>query len=112
MAKKTPGNEANDESATPAAPSPRRPRTSSRRQTGRETATADAIASRTSASSDAVESMSPENQVGSDSSGTYDPTEDDIRLRAYERYLERGGGQGLEFEDWVEAERELKTKKQ
>jgi DUF2934 family protein len=112
MAKKTPRNEANDESATPAAPPPRRARTSGRRQTGREPATADATASQASASSDAVESMSPENQVGPDSPGTYDPSEDDIRVRAYLRYLERGGGQGLEFEDWVEAERELKTKKQ
>jgi DUF2934 family protein len=40
-----------------------------------------------------------------------EPSEADIRLRAYHRYLERGGGHGLEFEDWVAAERELKTKK-
>ena len=37
-----------------------------------------------------------------------EPSEEDIRLRAYQRYLERGGGHGLEFEDWLEAERELK----
>jgi hypothetical protein len=40
-----------------------------------------------------------------------EPSEHDIRLRAYQRYLERGGGHGQEFEDWVEAERELRTKK-
>jgi len=40
-----------------------------------------------------------------------EPTADDIRLRAYHRYLERGGGDGMDFEDWLEAERELKTKK-
>ena len=40
-----------------------------------------------------------------------DPTDDDIRTRAYHRYLERGGGDGLDFDDWVEAERELRTKK-
>ena len=39
-----------------------------------------------------------------------EPSEHDIRLRAYQRYLERGGGHGQEFDDWVEAEKELKTK--
>ena len=38
------------------------------------------------------------------------PSDEDIRLRAYHRYLERGGGHGMDFEDWLEAERELKTK--
>ena len=40
-----------------------------------------------------------------------EPSEHDIRLRAYQRYLERGGGNGMEFDDWVEAERELKSHK-
>jgi hypothetical protein len=40
-----------------------------------------------------------------------EPSEEDIRLRAYHRYLERGGGHGMDFEDWLEAERELKTSK-
>jgi hypothetical protein len=35
-------------------------------------------------------------------------TEDDIRTRAYHRYLERGGSDGGDFDDWLEAERELK----
>ena len=38
-------------------------------------------------------------------------TEDDIRRRAYQRYLERGGGHGQDFDDWLEAERELKQNK-
>ena len=37
------------------------------------------------------------------------PTEDDIRLRAYQRYLERGGEHGADFDDWVEAEKDLKS---
>jgi hypothetical protein len=37
-----------------------------------------------------------------------EPTEADIRMRAYQRYLERGGGHGQDFDDWLEAERELK----
>ena len=34
-------------------------------------------------------------------------TEDDVRLRAYEIYLERGGIPGDEVSDWLQAEREL-----
>jgi hypothetical protein len=37
-------------------------------------------------------------------------SEDDIRLRAYHRYLERGGVHGMAFDDWLEAERELKPR--
>ena len=36
------------------------------------------------------------------------PTEDEIRVRAYHRYLERGGGHGMHFDDWLEAKRELR----
>jgi hypothetical protein len=42
-------------------------------------------------------------------SGTWQPSEDEIRLRAYHRYLERGGGHGQAFDDWLEAEKELKA---
>ena len=36
------------------------------------------------------------------------PNDEEIRMRAYQRYIERGGGHGMDFDDWVEAERELK----
>ncbi|HEY2908156.1 MAG TPA: DUF2934 domain-containing protein [Vicinamibacterales bacterium] len=39
------------------------------------------------------------------------PSDEDIRIRAYQRYLERGGGHGMDFEDWLAAERELKRQK-
>jgi hypothetical protein len=39
-----------------------------------------------------------------------EPTVDDIRRRAYERYLERGRTDGQHFDDWLEAERELRSK--
>jgi hypothetical protein len=42
---------------------------------------------------------------------TSEPTIDDIRRRAYERYLERGGNHGRHFDDWLEAEKELKKNK-
>ena len=34
------------------------------------------------------------------------PREDEIRRRAYDIYLERGGEPGREVEDWLQAERE------
>ncbi len=37
------------------------------------------------------------------------PSEEEIRVRAYHRYLERGGTHGADFDDWVEAEKDLKT---
>ena len=33
--------------------------------------------------------------------------EEEIRIRAYEIYLQRGGQPGYELEDWLQAEREL-----
>jgi hypothetical protein len=38
------------------------------------------------------------------------PTREDIALRAYEIYLERGGAPGNALEDWTRAERELQQK--
>jgi hypothetical protein len=35
--------------------------------------------------------------------------EEQIRNRAYEIYLQRGGQPGSEMEDWLQAERELAT---
>jgi len=40
-----------------------------------------------------------------------EPSDEEIRLRAYHRYLERGGGHGMDFEDWLDAKRELQNKK-
>ena len=54
---------------------------------------------------DVAEVPKPNGQSQAD---TVDPTEDDIRLRAYHRYLERGGGHGADFDDWVEAEKDLR----
>jgi Protein of unknown function (DUF2934) len=35
------------------------------------------------------------------------PTEEQIRLRAYEIYVERGRVDGQDQEDWIQAEKEL-----
>jgi hypothetical protein len=38
------------------------------------------------------------------------PTYDEIAEAAYHRYLSRGGGDGQDFEDWIAAEQQLKTR--
>ena len=42
---------------------------------------------------------------------SYSPTYDEIAEAAYQRYLSRGGGDGQDFDDWVEAERELRLRR-
>lgn len=37
-----------------------------------------------------------------------DPSHDEIAEAAYQRYLSRGGSHGSDFDDWVEAERQLR----
>jgi hypothetical protein len=38
------------------------------------------------------------------------PTYEEIAEAAYHRYLSRGCSDGLDFEDWIEAEKALKTR--
>jgi hypothetical protein len=38
---------------------------------------------------------------------SHQPSYDDIAREAYQRYLSRGGGDGQDFDDWIEAERAL-----
>lgn len=40
-----------------------------------------------------------------------EPLEQEIACRAYELYLQRGGGHGRDVEDWVRAEEELKDER-
>jgi Protein of unknown function (DUF2934) len=55
----------------------------------------------------AASDMSSSNGDSSD-----DPTYDEIATAAYQRYLQRGGADGRDFDDWLEAERELKARRQ
>jgi hypothetical protein len=46
---------------------------------------------------------------GNSSAGrSYEPSHQEVAEAAYLRYLRRGGQSGDEFNDWVEAERELR----
>ena len=42
--------------------------------------------------------------------GGHQPSHDEIAQAAYFRHLNRGGSGGDEFDDWVEAERELRER--
>ena len=108
MAKRTtPRAEANDAATLSS------PRTRSRRTPVNTSPEADTIAAypgveRSDDNGAEVQAIAP-----SSSGSNLDekaPSDDDIRHRAYQRYLERGGHQGSEFDDWVEAERELRKK--
>jgi len=56
-----------------------------------------------------VAELAPESSTDSVSMSS-GPSDEDVRMRAYHRYLERGGGHGMHFEDWLDAERELKAR--
>lgn len=53
-------------------------------------------------------SLAQAHDVGSSLAGRRAPTEHEIRIRAYELYLERGGANGADFDDWIRAENELR----
>jgi hypothetical protein len=48
---------------------------------------------------------------GNGASGTHGPSYEEIAQAAYQRYLERGGDHGRDYEDWLEAERELRSRR-
>ena len=85
MAKRPTSKTKPTDPAAPAEPKPRRTRRTAPAESSRDTA--------------------------SDREGPAAPSVEDIRRRAYERYLERGGNHGRHFDDWLEAEKELKTRK-
>lgn len=84
--------------ATPKARGRRAPAGSSPVEAGEDTAGVDVIV---------VSEAESDTSVG----GPGHPDEEHIRVRAYLRYLERGRADGQDFEDWIEAERELKERK-
>jgi hypothetical protein len=120
MAKRTPQSQADDTSAAPSRPQPKTARERSRtparggdtgvRETeGRQSAPpSDTFAGRAEESGQTPDASPEDNR--STSMGS-EPTDEEIRLRAYHRYLERGGGHGMDFEDWLEAEKELRGKR-
>lgn len=45
------------------------------------------------------------------SRGYVEPADEDIRLRAYQIFVERGATPGHEVDDWLQAERELRQRR-
>ena len=120
MAKKTPRSQVNDAAATaggeltPGLPKlrarPRSTRTSLTAQTTKKAShlpqsTEMSFATAPDAAIDVPDMVSHAPSMGSE------PSEEDIRLRAYHRYLARGGSHGADFDDWLRAEEELKRKR-
>ena len=54
-----------------------------------------------------IEKSSPENEP---QTAEGHPAREEIELRAHQIYVERGGAQGQDVEDWLQAERELAEK--
>lgn len=52
----------------------------------------------------------PKNQNGDTRHAGSGPTHAEIAEAAYQKYLSRRGAGGSDFDDWVEAERELRSR--
>ena len=50
------------------------------------------------------------NEMSGSAQTPYQPSADEIAQAAYQRYLSRGGADGRDFDDWIEAERELRRR--
>lgn len=110
MAKRPTRSQADDGAAAAPSAKPRR-RTASKRDASIEPS--DTQAARASVAEEAppdADRVTASEALTSESMAS-EPTEEDIRMRAYHRYLERGGGHGMDFEDWLEAERELRAQR-
>jgi hypothetical protein len=57
----------------------------------------------------ASDAAAPPAELGA--AGAYAPSYEEIAEAAYLRYLQRGGNHGRDFDDWVEAERELRARR-
>jgi hypothetical protein len=53
---------------------------------------------------------SPAQAESAETSAADSPRHEEIRIRAYEIYIERGAQPGHDVDDWLQAERELEPK--
>ncbi len=60
---------------------------------------------------DAVSTASLETGASGNGHSAESPSYDEIAEEAYRRYLRRGGEHGRDFDDWLEAERELRSRR-
>jgi hypothetical protein len=111
MAKRTTRSSAQDSgaTATPSQPKARRQRTAAPAGPEPDTIGADPRVEGRENNQTGIPSEAGDDAPLESMSMGSSPSEEDIRMRAYHRFLERGGGSGNDFEDWLEAERELKN---
>jgi DUF2934 family protein len=112
---KRPTNQSQSDDSAPTKPKARRSRTAAppSATASAERATAEVQTARARETDETSIILDPDpspDMMMSESMGS-EPSEHDIRMRAYHRYLERGGGHGMEFQDWLDAERDLKTRR-
>jgi hypothetical protein len=62
------------------------------------------MSTRKKASKNSVSEVGSANQAGDPN----EPAEEEIRVRAYEIYVQRGQVIGFDLEDWLQAEEELR----
>lgn len=105
MAKRPPSQSQADDTAA-GAPAPTRARRSQRTSAEEAIPPGAPVPSNTPA-----ERATAADQRPADIIPASEPSEHDIRTRAYMRYLERGGRHGSDFDDWLEAERDLKGRR-
>jgi hypothetical protein len=113
MAKRTPRSEAEDTSTATAPARPARSANDTDEQSKNRTRTrgtrrdeSDTFAANPESGDQPMADIPPDAAAEPNDQ----PSEDEIRRRAYELYLERGGGHGMHFEDWVRAEEELRNR--
>ena len=106
MAKK---NSRSDKSTPPTnLPAPERRRTP--RAATRSTATPDALIAEPDGTPAVVRATADDTPGQGDGSVTT-PTYEQIAEAAYHRYLQRGGQHGSDFDDWIDAERSLRSRR-
>ena len=94
MAKRKSRSKANAAAAEPTASTPGSP--------GAASPAPKEVAVRSEPHADAP--IDPSTEDTRSSSMGSEPSEEDVRMRAYQRYLERGGDHGEDFDDWLKAE--------
>lgn len=54
--------------------------------------------------------IGPQSGIAEEQTTKHTPAQEEIRQRAYEIHIERGGIHGCDLDDWLQAERELQEK--
>ena len=94
----------------PRSNSPQSTTTNRTRSRGPARSTNDSRASQSN-TVNAASDVSGSSAASAGGSASFDPTYDEIAEAAYQRYLQRGGSDGRDFDDWLEAERELRSRR-